>query len=301
METNQDKTTHDQKEAPAFRPPKVQNFRTLKSDMIGAVKKQDKSLAQVVLSAKEKKWTERKGEGEKLEKVYVENKYKKIKYKLFLVGTIVIIGSLFGVKLFVFSENNPHQEGNYSLASLPITERVDLNVLGLGSTTLAEKIPLAEKNSNLYDGDVVVFKIIKPTIASSSPKALSSKDFTILWADNVPKELLSRISHGSYLVGRYSAETVHTFVIYELTETEENMSLLKSWEENIMKDTKSLFVGQKEPSKNIFVNALVNESQSVRLLEHDTNEPAVVYGFVDKSLLVISDSADIFIKILSTK
>ncbi len=303
METTQDeKIIHNNEEGPAYRPPKVQNFRTLQSDMIGAVQKQDKSIAQVVLSAKKRKWAEKKREEGNLERVYVENKYERSRYRLFLIGIIVIIGVLVGIKTFVYPEHpTSQQEKVFSLASFPITEKVALNVLNLESATLAEKIPLVEKSAALYDGDIVIFTIIEPVAANSPVNVISTKYFTELWAYNMPDELLSRVGRGSFLVGRYVKETTHTFVVYELANNEETTALLKKWEENMAKDTERLFAEQKNSSENMFVNATISDVQQVRLLENTANDPAVpvvVYGFVDNSLLIVSDSTDIFTKLL---
>ena len=240
-------------------------------------------------------WAEKKGGG-KLEKVTLENKYEKIKYKLLLVGIIIVIGTLFGAKFFV--DNTPLEQKVYSLSTFPITEKVDLNILGLGTTTVAEKILSAEKETDLYIGDIVIFKILEPIVGSSSPKAISTEDFTILWANNIPPNLLSSVSSGSYIVGKCASETVNTFVVYELLNSEENISALKNWEENIATDTQNLFVGQEEPVINIFEDVVIGEKQSVRILKNNEDKVVIVYGFVDESLLIISDSIDIFMKLI---
>jgi len=75
----------------------AQNFRTLQSDMVDAVKRQDRSLAQMIIA--HKKRSRESGYGDK--KVLIENNNSKRFLKLFLgVGVILLIITIvtFGIK-----------------------------------------------------------------------------------------------------------------------------------------------------------------------------------------------------------
>lgn len=97
---------------PAYRKPNVQNFRSLHSDVVDTAKKQDQSLVQIVLSAKEKKWQEKQS-GKAAQKVYFENIYKKPVYKILLVVIIMLAIILFAVKTVIL-RNVPTREQNTS-------------------------------------------------------------------------------------------------------------------------------------------------------------------------------------------
>ena len=105
MENHDD--TNDNTPEPTYRHPKVQNFRTLKSDILEVAKKQNKSLAQIVIASKEKEWQEKAGVGVE-KRVYIENKYERPIYKIVLFVLVVGIVGLFLLRTYIFPtfENN---------------------------------------------------------------------------------------------------------------------------------------------------------------------------------------------------
>lgn len=110
MNTEENLTQDNQQEPePAYRKPGVQNFHSLRSDTIDVAKKQNKSLVQIVLSAKEKKWKEQQ-EGEHTQKVRFESVYAKPLYKILFVLILVTISALFIIKTLTFDEIPPTQQ-----------------------------------------------------------------------------------------------------------------------------------------------------------------------------------------------
>jgi len=102
---NQD-LTEDNTQEPAYRHPKVQNLRTLKSDVLEVAQKQNKSLAQIVISSKEKKWREQTS-NTNTQKVYIENRYNKPIYKIFLFLVVVGAAVLFSLHIIFPKDVTP--------------------------------------------------------------------------------------------------------------------------------------------------------------------------------------------------
>jgi cytoskeletal protein RodZ len=122
--------TNDNTQEPAYRHPKVQNFRTLKSDILNIAQKENKSLAQIVIASKEKAWEEKAGVGVE-KKVYVENKYDRPLYKVLLFVLVVGATALFLLRTFIFPAQTPQmiqepqQEEAAGVTSATSEESVD--------------------------------------------------------------------------------------------------------------------------------------------------------------------------------
>ena len=102
MKDNTHMEDTENKEEPIFRRPKnVQHFKTFKTDLQDAAKKNPRSLAQMVISSKEKKWQEQKAHN--TAKILVPNKYKHLSYKLLFIFLVLSVLVLLGLRLGVFS------------------------------------------------------------------------------------------------------------------------------------------------------------------------------------------------------
>jgi hypothetical protein len=101
MSLHNEELNIDKEKEPAYRPPKVQNFRTLQGDLIHTVKEQDKSLTEIILSAKKDRWEEEHKEGGQ-KKVFVENKYRRPLYKIIFLSIVIFISILINIRLFFY-------------------------------------------------------------------------------------------------------------------------------------------------------------------------------------------------------
>lgn len=125
---NQD-DTRDNTSEPTYRHPKVQNFRTLQSDILDIAKRENKSLAQIVIASKEKEWEEKAGVGVE-KKVYIENKYERPIYKILLFVLVVGAVALFMLRTFIFPTQTPNTyieqgvvETSATASSAPLEEQ----------------------------------------------------------------------------------------------------------------------------------------------------------------------------------
>ncbi|MCK5027923.1 MAG: hypothetical protein KAS07_05885 [Candidatus Pacebacteria bacterium] len=294
-ETN-DNQNNEGKE-PKYRPSRVQNFRTLQGDMVDAVKKQDRSLTSMVLSAKEKKWEGEKKDGQ-LEKVYIKNKYKHSIYKVLLVGIILSIATLIGVQKFFHDESSPSEPQPSVMSELQLIlpkQNLFIDITNI-ETTLPEKLTVELQNSSSTNAFIKI-----DLIRGSSTTPVSTEEFTMLWAHNIPTFLLDSLKENDYIfAAEINDDTPRFFVAYELTENDDALNNLKSWEPYIFDDINLLFVQQatKTP-REVFVDAVV-KNKSLRVLEYGPQDPALLYGFVGKQTFVISNSVNIFTHILDT-
>ena len=222
MDTDNTQNAHsDEQKELTYRHPHVQNFKTLQSDMIDAVKKQDKSLANMVLSAREKVWEEKQREKQEgvrfLEKVKAENKYKKPKYKFILVGLIITAVILVGLRNYVYNTT----ENSYIHS---ITPNISINIVGeetlstayMTREVVSSRIKSIATHLSHKTGDTIwintikQIEIIDPETASTSTKTISvsTREFINLWANNAPIELLVELEKADHFFGlQYFAAT----------------------------------------------------------------------------------------------
>ena len=308
MDTNNTQNTNnDEQKGPAYRHPHVQNFRTLQSDMVDAVKKQDRSLANMVLSAREKVWEKKQTEKEEgllfLEKVHTKDTYKNSKYKYLLLGLIIMIIALVGLRTYVYDPvENSYPHFITPNISINIVGKETLNTEYMTREVVSSRIKGLATHLTHKEGDTMWINIIKqieiidPDTAATSTKIIrvSAREFINLWANDVPGELLFELEKAHYFLGLHSSEgRLWPFLIIIHNNQELLLKKMGLWEQEMFSDTRTLFTKEERLPVGEFKGADLSGIR-IRVLEFAPQDPGVLYGSINKSILMLTENTNTF-------
>ena len=280
--------------------------RTLQEDMANAVKRQDRSISQMIIADKKR----RRESGYNNKKVHIKENSSGNILKLFLV-IVVIALVVFGVKLIgqqgSGAKEPPRRE--ISTAIIPINEQIVLNVESFTNDkafTIAIISSLLEEKTE--NSDILHFRLVKEKEVTNIETGKVEKveatlpvnEFFELWENDTPKSLVRAFGKEDYFFGYYNKETEMTpFLLFELKDFDQTFAGMLEWENVMCENIQNLFTSKSKCPECTFKNAQLLDTD-IRVLEIESGKPALMYGFIkNKKMLIITESTAVFKEIKS--
>lgn len=288
----------------------AQSFRTLQSDMVSAVKTQDRSLAQMIIA--DKKRRRESGYGDK--KVLIENNRSKNILKLFLgVGIILLIVTIvtFGIKSAwqekERAENPPREQ--VSAAIIPVNRQIVLNTKTFtDNETFITTTDNALAKNKIKDREILHLLFVKEIeITDQETNEVKKTEITLpvneffkLWENNAPESLIRSFEKENYMFGFYNTgEKTEPFLLFKSKNFDQTYAGILEWENILCKDTQNIFLTEKEYPQYKFKNAQLL-GMDIRVLENELGKPVILHGFLDnEKMFIITESTVVFKEIRS--
>lgn len=281
--------------------------RTLQEDMSNAVKRQDRSLAQIIIADKKR----RREEEYNNKKVHIKENSSGGILKLFLVAIIITTLVISGIKL-LGRQNDDKKDSSreqISTAIIPINKQNILNTKDFTSNkafNMAIASSLLEKKT--VDNDILHLRLIKEVEITDKETnkieeievTLPVSEFFELWENNTPKSLVRSFEKEEYLFGYYNNETeMIPFLLFELKDFDQTFAGMLEWENVLCQNVQNIFTPKNECPEYKFKNAQLLDVD-IRVLEIEPGKPAILYGFLNNDkVLIITQSTTVFKEIKS--
>jgi len=304
---------------------KVSPIRTYKTDLAETVLGRKESVVKIALAEKKKKEVVKKIEAKKTTKT------KDGKKRTMIIAIIIIFFlALNGALMFYFDEKNTLKSISPKLSGIvkkfkfeakekptPVTtpqelafalvpsdnnrkiiipkERVEiLQIISKEMREASDK----ESIKNIYLEETVTITIEEKK--GKKQRVSSISELLSVWPHNMP-DRLSRSLGDKFMIGIYSLSLGENFPFLILTTNsyKQTFAGMFAWEKSILNDFYKLF--SIEASQNPIQEFRDREIDGVdaRVLTNTSGETILIYSFIDKDTLIITENEDVFSKILS--
>jgi hypothetical protein len=277
---------------PAFRTPKVKNFRTLQDDLIHAVQEEDHSIAKVVLSARERKWEER-AKNEKFRDPEVEQMKRHTALQIFcIIG--IFVGTFFFLKTIVHSNlfTQTSKTETIQRVSFKPTKEMFIDVSRETKDTFEKTLKKTITRIAVpQNGSFIKILLIKQN------KPLSTTDFLDLWTTSQTTDKNANIFKDNYSLGLYASEgKLFTFILLPFSGQQNIEKIMTAWESSLYGDTRTLFIKTGTIITPFFKDAAASGTK-LRVLEFGKQDPAVIYRTLKNNTILITENANMLEKI----
>ena len=287
----------------------TQNFRSLQSDMVDAVKTQDRSLAQMIIADKK-----RKRESEYSDKkILIDNKHSKKFWKLFLgVGIILLIVIIvtFGIKS-VWQEKEKEEKPprvQTTTAIILINKQIVLNIKTITENTFETSINKALAENKTESGDIIHLHFTKEIeVVDTEINKIKKTDITLpikeffeLWNNDASDSLVRSFEKENYMFGFFNtAGKTEPFLLFKSKNFDQTYAGMLEWENVLCKNMQNIFQTENDCPQYKFKNAQLLGTD-IRVLESESGKPAILYGFLNNdNMLIITQSMAVFKEISS--
>ena len=283
--------------------PKI--IHTYMSDMANVIRENKENVIKIALAEKEK--LEREEELKRAEGTKTQKKFWMIG------GIILLIISTAGI-YFVHIKKTIREN------IIPQTEKIEtfinyedyssINISEFKSTeSFIEKIISEIKNISTDKHIKSIFvkknviEIDKKGNEIKTEKLVGSREFLSFWGGNKPSTFLFSLKD-EFLLGSYAnGDKIGTFLIFETNDYNTTYSKILEWEETMATDLKQLFNIKRDMGSDIvfskeFVDLVIN-NKYVRVLYNENGEEVLLYSFIDKNKLLITDDKILFQEIIN--
>jgi len=283
--------------------PKI--IHTYMSDMANVIRENKENVIKIALAEKEK--LEREEELKRAEGTKTQKKFWMIG------GIILLIISTAGI-YFVHIKKTIREN------IIPQTEKIEtfinyedyssINISEFKSTeSFIEKIISEIKNISTDKHIKSIFvkknviEIDKKGNEIKTEKLVGSREFLSFWGGNKPSTFLLSLKD-EFLLGSYAnGDKIGTFLIFETNDYNTTYSKILEWEETMATDLKQLFNIKRDVGSDIvfskeFVDLVIN-NKYVRVLYNENGEEVLLYSFIDKNKLLITDDKILFQEIIN--
>ena len=286
---------------------RAHSSRTLQEDMANAVKRQDRSLAQIIIADKKRR---REAEYNN-KKVRVKKDSSGDILKLFLLAIIIIALVFFGIKILGQQKNNEEDSSREQISTsiIPINKQVLLNVKDFtNNTAFTTAIISSLSEKKTANKDILHLLLIKEVeITNEETKKTKKVEVTLpvseffeIWENNTPKSLIRSFKKEDYFFGYYNNQTKMTpLLLFELKDFDQTFAGMLKWENVLCKDIQNIFTPKNKCPENKFKNAQLLNTD-IRVLEIEPGKPVILYGFLNNdNMLIITQSTTVFKEIKS--
>lgn len=261
----------------------LKTVRTYLSDMADTVRENDISVIKVALA--EQNRNER------------ENVYREIegspmkKFWWFFGGVIILSVAVFGIYYFMNkkAQNNIPQ----TVAKEETLIAYDTNTSIDNYKDLAQKITAIKNETGSNNGSIKFISISSPNLVTKLPEKITTKELFSLLGFNAPLSFI-RALEDSYMVGTYTDDKAHLFIILQVKDYSYAYAGMLDWEKTLLSDTLSLFELDTMESKLQLADSkwsdIIINNKDARVVMNENNKPMLYYLFNDKNNLIITDS-----------
>ncbi len=268
---------------------KIKTVRTYLSDMADTVRENEVSVIKVALAEQNK--NER-------ENIYRQVEGSNTKKTLWFIGGIVFIAlAIFGV---------------YYILNLKAQKDIPNQIVNEESIISYDKIVKIENTENLTDKLLAVKKeaggtneikyILLSKDTNGVKEKISTKDLFSLLGFTAPSSLVRSLSD-SYMVGTYTTEAPHLFMIFQTKDYSYSYAGMLEWEKTLANDLIPLFESDTKESKiqigeKKWDDFIIN-NKDARTFTNESDKIILYYLFNDKNTLIIADNPDTIKEIIS--
>lgn len=259
----------------------LKTVRTYLSDMADTVRENEISVIKVALAEQNK--NER-------ENIYRQIEGTPIKKFWWFFGGIVLIGvAIFGIYYLmnIKAQNDIPQTvaKEEALISYDTTTNIE------GTSGILEKVASIKNEVGGSLGSVKNISIAN-TVNGISEKIITSSLVSSLDL-SAPASLVRSLSP-SFMLGTYTGNTPHLFIIFQVKDYSYAYAGMLEWEKTLANDVMPLFGLDTTENKLQLANRkwidLIIDNKDTRVILNENNKPMLYYLFSDKNTLIITDN-----------
>lgn len=265
----------------------INPLRTYEGDVANVIQTQKQSSAKIHLAEQKRK---RERHQELSNQLQEQKNSKKRTFVLWTALVLIILG-LGLLSYFYYSEFLNQKEISLKPVSVIAVESEKvINIFGLEPDTIASSIT---KEKDSYQSGLHQLSIV------DDEKYLAPDQFIRKLNAFAPPSLLRSFGY-KYLIG-VDANNKNLFLLVTIDSFDNAYAGMLEWERTLEKDLQKLFgkVGELDitASKRSF-NDEILENKDIRILYKSDNNISILYGFLDKKTLLITDSKNTYSDIL---
>jgi hypothetical protein len=178
-----------------------------------------------------------------------------------------------------------------STSIVPYTKEKDVNITSDNRTAITTGIAGLLQSTHEQPGSLTYMRFLKSGVE------LSAHDFFQALAPQA-SDSLARSFDIRYMSGVYSAIDNEAFVMLSTLDYGQTFAGMLAWEPSMSADLASIFPALSGLGQNTWNDDTFN-NQDVRVLRDSSGKIVLVYGFLDKSILVITSDENTFQQIAS--
>ncbi len=267
--------------------PTLKTLRTFKGDLADTIEHKDESQVSIItaeVKAKEK-------EAIVLEKNpnFVSEKDIFIpKPPIFSKTMIYFISAMFfivaGIFTFVFIyKNAPKEQVVLEEKSLiPYSQKIDISLSSVTKESIIESLHLQKDKSDNKE-----LSLTKINFKKSDGNLIESKMLFSVLIKTFPDSILRSINE--YLVGILTLNSKNIFIAISFDDYNKVYVSMIKWENLVKDDLSAIF----KENVSGFVDE-VYKNNDLRVAKNNEGRTAIVYGFVDKKILIIAPNEETF-------
>ena len=270
----------------------LKTVRTYLSDMADAVRENDISAIKIALA--EQNRNER-------ENVYREIEGTPMKKFWWFLGGIIILGvAVFGIYYFMNKKVQNNIPETLVKEETLISYDADTSIDSYKN--LSEKIIAIKNETTGSKGSVKFISISSANLVTKLPEKISTKELFSFLGFNPPLSFVRALSD-SYMVGTYTDERSHLFMIFQVNDYDYAYAGMLEWEKTLVNDALSLFgldtnESKLQLSERKWSDIIIN-NKDVRVVMNENNKPMLYYLFNNKNSLIITDNENAIKEIIS--
>lgn len=276
--------------------PTVQPFRSMKSDMVDVAQSNEKSVAQLVIAAQEKKrrkqWSQNKQE-----KAGATNQKKVMTILLafLLAVTIAVLGVT--LKEYLYERNT--EVVLHIPSMLTPNDQLELAIGGMDRSDFIGLINNTLVTGSIYEGQITHYYFTnavpgatKTWFKSDTPDIVSLTHLLEL-TSNTPPTYIKQSLQGGYMFGAYGSDKAQTqpFLLLGVSDYNSAFAGMLDWEKDIESDFTILFKLRNSKTVAHFEDVYVSNLDA-RMLKTLKGETALLYSFIEPTVLLITTNED---------
>ena len=268
----------------------LKTVRTYLSDMADTVRQNQISVIKVALA--EQNRNER-------ENVYRQVETSPIKKVLWIIGGVILIGaSIFGIYFLI---NKKAQDAVVPVAKEETIISYD-EVAPIDNTdNLVDKINIIKKDVSSSKVGNIKFITLSQNINGVKEKVSVKNLFSLLNFSASPS--LVRALSDSYMIGTYTTDKPHLFIILQVQDYNYAYAGMLDWESSLANNVMPLFQLDTNENKLQLNNRkwsdLIVENKDTRALLNENGKTILYYLFNNKDNLIITDDESTVKEIIS--
>lgn len=267
------------------------------TDMADTVRENGASVIKIALAEKDKKEREmafKKAEGTKTQKFF-----------FLFFSLILIIGAVLGTYFLYqkkIEKETPQLISKSIETLLPYEDQASINISEIEASELLPDLILSEvKKTELNFMKAIFIKDFEITKDKKGneikkEKRLNSRQFLAYISKNIPNSLIETFSD-EFMIGSFSKENkIGTFLIFQTNNYNLSFAKMLEWEKSLTSDLDPIFkTNLTSTDVDIFSRGfkdLMIKNKDVRVLYDIDNNKILLYSFIDKNKLVITNNED---------
>ncbi len=267
---------------------KTEVLHTYLSDMADAVRENEASVIKIALAEQKKRENE---------ELYREvKKASGVKIGLIIGAIILIVGGIVLSYLIIREKNKPIEKTSQSTKIETIIPYENQAIIDItGTEGKEDALNLIKGNISIGEKTGTIKAIFLKEKVNEIESLITTKRFFGLVNPTVTS--LIRSLKDQYMIGTYTTDTPHLFLIFQTKDYGLTYAGMLNWEKTMLDDLHAFFNidisgNRKTLSDKPWADLIIDNKDS-RVLRDDENKDLLYYTFINKDTLVITDDKSV--------